>query len=109
MTFEIEEGPITTDDAKPVGEPVLNLELYRPYLADVEVSQEDKDEFLRAMFYIFCSFARVGKGLDSVQSLFPFLAENPSPPNRGAVNCEEQPCALTFASAVSGGAGKEGS
>lgn len=100
MTFENGQIEEFNEEARSAGTPVLDLERYRARLDGLSISQEEKDEFLRALWYIMCSFAYAGWGLDSVQNIFPFLDGKTSPESPSALECEEQSHALAFEAAA---------
>ena len=72
------DGPF--EDAKPVPAPRMSLPIfdpskYREHVKDLDLTQEQQDEMLRALWDIMAAFVDLGWGVDSVQRLFPEFNE----------------------------------
>ena len=44
----------------------LDLEVYRPYLDDADIPDEDKQALLESLWTVIVSFVRLGWGIDAV-------------------------------------------
>lgn len=55
--------------------PELDIEKYRPYIAEFDLSEKEQIELLEALWFIMKSFVEFGFGLDSIQTLLPDLAD----------------------------------
>ena len=56
----------------------LDLEKYRPLIAEFEMSEDEKNALLESLWHIMKAFVDMGFGVNSIQILFPELFENPS-------------------------------
>ena len=55
--------------------PRLDPDKYRAYLANMEMTEAQQDEFLETLWNIMRTFVEIGWGLDSVQTLFSGIVE----------------------------------
>lgn len=65
--------------------PPFDPQNYRPYVDDLDLSAEQKDELLRTLFSIMSAFVRLGFDVDSVQHVLPALAQKSSEMDSGEV------------------------
>ena len=72
------DGRSAGNASAPAGSSGLDETKYQSMIADWECSDEQKSEFLRALWQIMNSFVDLGFGVDSITLLFPDLFENPS-------------------------------
>ncbi len=56
-----------------------DLEKYRPYLSDFDMSEEQKTEFIKVMWTIMQSFADQAFGLNSEQQIHSFHQDKNCP------------------------------
>jgi hypothetical protein len=70
--------------------PVFDPEVYRHHLKNIDISQDEADELLAALWHIMQTFVDIGWGVDNVQRIFPDLfnetslsAQDSLEPNRG--------------------------
>ena len=53
----------------------LDIEKYRPYVEDFDMSEEQKVEFLKTLWTIMSAFVDLGWGIDAVHKFLPELEE----------------------------------
>lgn len=56
-----------------VSVPPLDTDKYREYVDDLDLSEEQKVELLRTLWWIMAAFVDLGFGVDSVQRFIPAL------------------------------------
>lgn len=67
---------------RPLGPLKLDWKLFEHHLADSDLSEEEKREFLEALWYIICTFVDLGFGIEPVQQAMKLAASSPPPPDR---------------------------
>ncbi len=83
----------TFEDAQPVTESIpmpLNLEKYRPYFEEFDMTDEQRDEFIETLWLIVNSFADQAFGLTSSQQICEFKPDKVCPPESTLVESEHQ-------------------
>lgn len=90
--------PDTAIEHPPLGQgpglvpaPELDVERFRPYLAELELSEDQERQFLEALWSIMLTFVELGFGVDSVQQLFPALDDFSLPDSEDRLDRMEQP------------------
>ena len=53
-------------------------DLYRHHLEGMDISEEEAQQLMAALWHIMQTFADIGWGVDAVQRIFPDLFENTS-------------------------------
>ena len=88
-TVETPTGPLPLDAAK-----------YREHVDDLDLTEEQKAELLKTLWWIMTTFVDLGFRVDSVQYLLPAFAEAASNPESGALRVEDEECRPDFTGAV---------
>lgn len=68
--------------------PVLDVERYRARVSEIGVSDEDAEQFLRALWFIMCTFVEFGMSIKRSTDILPFLRDFPSAQDGGAISSE---------------------
>ncbi len=69
----------------------LNLEKYRPYFEEFDMTDEQRDEFIETLWLIVNSFADQSFGLTSSQQICEFKPDKVCSPESTLVESEHQP------------------
>ncbi len=80
---------INKSDALPAGTPKLDLERYRPLVQGHYENEEVADAFLRALWFICCSFVDLGMDVKSSTENLPFMRELSSAFDQAAPESED--------------------
>jgi hypothetical protein len=80
--------------------PSLDKARYAPHLGDMELSEAQQADLLGAIWTIMCAFVDLGFGVDSVQTVLPFLREISSGESPDQVECEQTPNPEIFEAAA---------
>lgn len=67
----------------------LDLQKYRPYLNDFDMSEDKKTEFIEAMAFIMESFADQAFGLDSIHQIYPSTTQENCPASSKMLNSNQ--------------------
>ena len=68
------------------GFPEFESEVYLPYLEEFDISEEQKTEILRNLWFIMATFVQIGYGLDSIQYFIPALEKVAMEPGDTAIS-----------------------
>ena len=71
--------------AKPSGTPKLDPSKYLPLLENSDISEKQKDEFLRTLWEILVAFVEMGFDVKSIPQFLPELVEDSSGQTQGAL------------------------
>ena len=83
-------SPNLPDNAKLTGVLKLDAEKYRGYVDELDVTEEQKLEFLQTLWWIMSAFVDLGFRVDSVQTLLPLFEEASSVDESDAVKQTNQ-------------------
>lgn len=83
----------TYEDNKTENSVTVDYDLYAHYLEDADLSDEQKREFLQALWTIICEFVALGFGVHPLQQ-----AQSPcgKPPKTDGNSTAESPCVLDY-------------
>jgi len=71
--------------------PSLDIDAYLPMIADIEITEHQKREFLETLWSIMCHFVDMGFGVDSLLLIFPELTIDACEAKSGRLSSIDKP------------------
>ncbi len=107
-----DEGAILETDEKTgrkslTWPPPFDPEMFKEHVADIDISEEKKDEMLRCLFAIMVGFVELGHGIDSVQMILAPMRAIASDHERNLVNYNQLTNKMNFKKAAASAAKDE--
>jgi hypothetical protein len=97
--IQLPEAPATEVEAV-TGTLRFDAGKYREHVDDLDLTEEQKAELLKTLWWIMATFVDLGFRVDSVQYLLPAFAEAASNRDSGALRVEDEDCRPSFAGAA---------